>query len=420
MSICRGVGRWGFLWLCCFSILANAEENSAFSPMPETSSSESAETDPAFRIASKSKPLPQCYVKHTWWAPKKVRLVTILWDPQRMYHPAPEVKAVEAALFGSADQPNANVADYFRCQSAGAVQFENTAMLGWFKAKKPAEHYWRHPVDARDGFKSGHTEKWTEAIDAAAEVYDFAALDLNHDRVLDPSEAGVLIVIPQNDPFGTNRAPARRETPDWKPLMIQGVKVPIVAEAYLGQPINFPVMAHELGHLFFGLPDMYINEAFPLEFAGAYSLMDVTYQDAQIDALGKFANGWVKARDALESGSYSLKAIDKLNEVLRINRTDTKNGEFFLFENRQRGRYDSQIPDTGIAIWNGAKRGIPGRGYRLVKPPEAPNSSSLWKKRSDATELTWADGTASGVFVEAVSDSAAEMKIQLRLSEANF
>src|SRR5262249_34156224 len=161
--------------------------------------------------------------------------------------------------------PGRSVARWFRENSHGKFTITNAGVLGWYDADKPAKHYWsehehRSAKDyANDPWTGGHVEKWAEAIRKAAHEFDFARYDANGDGVLSPDELGILIVIPQNSPFGTNRTPAGRELPDWEPLKVGGVTIPVIAEVYAGKPVNLGTMAHELCHLFFGAPDMYFG-----------------------------------------------------------------------------------------------------------------------------------------------------------------
>jgi hypothetical protein len=64
-------------------------------------------------------------------------VLVILWDPHRADHPAPPAGEIERLLFG--ERPS--VADWFRENSRGKFVLERAAVLGWFDADKPAEHY---------------------------------------------------------------------------------------------------------------------------------------------------------------------------------------------------------------------------------------------------------------------------------------
>lgn len=373
------------------------------------------------------------------------RLVTILWDPHRPEHPAPTRETVRQSLFGATN----SMRDYFLVNSSGYFTVDEVATFGWFDADKPADHYWNHPADANDGFASGHVEKWTEAIRKADLSFNFAAYDDNRDGVLQPSELGVLIVIPQNGPFGTNRTPYARELPTAQPLVVDGVRIPTIAEVYAGSPVNFPVVAHELSHLFLGLPDMYWT-GFTHTAAGDYSLMDRSYDQTHIDPLAKLKLGWLRPRVMLRSGTFPLANIEDSARAWVL--VDPRRGtdEYFLVENRLRAaRYESQMNDDGgLAVWHvmendatwqamaappnvdatlwAASAGFGRRGILMVRPIMTPpfnDANALWDGAqagtnynllsvdSDPTHnrLTWASGAASGFALQRISGAGATM-----------
>lgn len=150
-------------------------------------------------------------------------------------------------------------------------------------------------------------------------------------------------MIPQNGPFGTNRGVVGREHPIPQPLVVDGVTIGTIAEAYSGAPLNLGVVAHELGHLFLNLPDMYFalpNEprwagiTFDNPFAaGDFSLMDATYNGAHLDPFLKLKLGWLRPRVICRSGHYSLRAIEAQREVWILINPPRATREYFIVEN---------------------------------------------------------------------------------------
>ena len=185
-------------------------------------------------------------------APKKLRLLVVLWDPGRKDQgPRPTKAQIEESLFGS---QATSLREYYLNQSGGKAVIDKVAVLEWVKADKPADHYWNHPEKAGDGFKDGHVEKWAEALAKADKRVEFTSFDEDGNLELSSEELGILIVIPQKSPFGTNRL---AEGPNQKRLVLDGVKIGMIAEVYMPSPMNLGVTRHEIGHLFFGLPDLY-------------------------------------------------------------------------------------------------------------------------------------------------------------------
>lgn len=384
---------------------------------------------------------------------QRKRLLVIGWDPERRNNPAPRLGDVRAKTFGSSD----SIQHYFSVNSRGRFTVNEVAVLGWYNADLPAEHYWAE-LDVGDtngdGWISGHKQKWAEAIKKADAEFDFSQYDDNGNGVVEPNELGVLIVIPQNRASGTNRPVVSREYPQAEPLVVDGVVIPGIAEWYLGSPINFPVGAHELAHLLLGLPDMYgENTGFR---ASDYSLMDVTFRDSHIDPYHKRKLGWADQQWVRETGTYHLSAAAGSNDVLLLRAPD-RTGEYFLVENRQRtsNKYDSTIRDTGLAVWHiitspaiynnlppppgvdpklWAGLGFVGRGIRLLRsvPSISENDAKSLYDGSDRetgydllsedsnpahAELRWADGTPSGFSIKNISASADQMSAYIKLPE---
>lgn len=352
-------------------------------------------------------------------------LLVILWDPKR-----PEVTDVptrdqlEDLIFGQ----HPSVADYFADQSLGKIRLKNAGVFSYL-ADKPADHYWNHPAPGTpggDNFKSGHSEKWAEAIRKAAREFDFAAYDLDHNGTLTPTELGILIVIPQLSPFGTNRGVVGAEYPSIQPLVVDGVTLTSVAETFTGIgrqakniPMNWGVVGHELGHLFFGMVDLYFKG--PLR-PGFFSLMDVTYTDTQFDPYHRVRAGWMKPRVVTQSGSYELTSAAGSADALKIVRPKHTPPEYFVIENRQKGAYDSELPDTGLAIWrftdNEEISNWVEKNLHLIRSPLATTGDvkALWHAPDASTvALTWADGTASGITLRDISASAPTMKLTIEL-----
>jgi M6 family metalloprotease-like protein len=177
-------------------------------------------------------------------------VVAILWDPHRPTDPAPSAGALDNLIFGEID----SVRDYFLENSGGRFTIQRAGAFGWFPASRPSTYWWGPPdtTDSDgDGWVNPHVQKRAEAIRLADPQFDYKDYDKNpFDGNLRPDELGVLIVIPQNIPFGTNRGVVGREFPNPQPLVVDGVTIGIIAEAYIGNPPNLGLVAHELTHLF--------------------------------------------------------------------------------------------------------------------------------------------------------------------------
>jgi M6 family metalloprotease-like protein len=368
------------------------------------------------------------------------RIVAILWDPQRPTDPAPTKNAVENLLFG----PRPSVADYFLENSGGRMKLESAGVLGWYAAALPASYYWgpADPGDSNgDGWINPHVQKWAEAIRDADLQFNFAAYDTNGDGFLSPDELGILIVIPQNNPFGTMRWAVGREVP-LQDLIVDGVKIGYIAEAYIGAPPSLGLVAHELSHLLLGAGDMYFNFYQPYA-AGPYSIMDQSPSNpGHLDPLYKARLGWLTPHIVRSNGWYQLGDIETRQEALILYDPLRGGQEYFVVENRWGGgSYDSVLPHKGLAVWHMIEDpavystlpappsvdpvewiSISGgdwarRGLRMIRPIYGPPyNTALWDGSSVQTgydllsvdsdpnhvTLKWADGTPSGFTLRCI------------------
>src|SRR5699024_2928845 len=199
-------------------------------------------------------------------------------------------------------------------------------------------------------------------------------------------ELGILIIIPQDTPFGTNRVAVGLEDP-YKPLIVDDVKIGWITEAYLGgqKPLSFEVVAHELSHYFLNLGDMYTNfdpfpdnpEPYDNPFrAGRYSLMDVSYNSVHIDPLNKMKLGWLKPQLILRSGQYSIRSVATSQRAWILLDPDHGTDEYFIVENRFPGNsFDKEILDPGMAVWHIVEKD------KIPIPPTPPNwPQQAWEK----------------------------------------
>ncbi len=377
-------------------------------------------------------------------------MLTIFWDPHRPEHPAPTRKQVEDLLFGAG-----GLQGYFLENSSGLFTLTNAGFLGWYDADKPAEHYWADADEGDkdgDGWVNGHVEKWTEAIRKADAEFDFAPYDVDKDGVLSPRELGIHIVIPENNPFGTNRQPAGREFPEWQPLVVDGVTIPVIAESYIGAPPNLPLTAHELAHLFLNTPDEYFWFANPCA-AGVFSLMDNQGYGSHLDPFLKLRLGWVTPRFVTSGGSYTVRAVEKGGEVLVLCDPERSASEYFLVENRwPEDSYERALPDRGLAVWHivddpelyAQLPAPPGcapedwaqvpaddwgrKAIRLIRPVQPmDNARTLWDGSEPETgydllssdpdpahaTLAWADGTPSGFSIHDIPAAGPEVTVRI-------
>jgi M6 family metalloprotease-like protein len=389
------------------------------------------------------------------------RLLVICWDPHRTGIPAPNLAAVQQAVFGAAS----SVRHYFSVNSGGKYTLNSALggnqVLGWYDAAGPSSDYFGNsPGCGTDGGKLEARRR--EMLERAAQDINFAAFDDNGDGVLDSQlECGILLVIP-NDGGGVDKVRQMADK-DCKPFSVDGVIIPMIAEWLTDVSADeFRSAAHEIGHLMLGLDDVYVSNSVYTR-AGLLSMMENFYPDhvSHLDPLSKLALGWLNPTVVERDGIYSLQDIKLGRRIIILPRKTGKvDDEYFILENRQTAAnnalYDKNILDSGIAVWHIVEskmdNGLPPaclaetpevwdetgdgqarRGMRVVRPGVVNSATeSLWTGAdydlfdtglvcpidtpvSDdwRNGLIWADGTPSGYGILDWSAVAPTMSFQI-------
>jgi immune inhibitor A len=129
--------------------------------------------------------------------------------------------------------------------------------------------------------------------------------------------------------------------------------------AYLTIPedARIGVCAHELGHLLFGFPDLYDTDE-SSEGVGNWCLMGGGSWNGNGDvpahpsAWCKIQQGWASVINVTTAGSISIPDVKSSRNVHRLWKDGAGGAEYFLLENRQRTKYDANLPGDGLLIWH--------------------------------------------------------------------
>jgi M6 family metalloprotease-like protein len=130
-----------------------------------------------------------------------------------------------------------------------------------------------------------------------------------------------------------------------------------------GRPANkiidgIGTIVHEFGHVL-GLPDLYDTDyassggtsihpqKWSVMASGSY--LNQSRTPAGYSLYERYALGFATPQQVTETGDYTLDYIGTANTGLRID-TDTKN-EYYLFENRQKQRWDAYLPGEGMLVF---------------------------------------------------------------------
>ena len=129
--------------------------------------------------------------------------------------------------------------------------------------------------------------------------------------------------------------------------------------AYLTIPedAKLGVSAHELGHLLFGLPDLYDTD-YTSAGIGNWCLMAGGSWNAGGDtpahpsAWCKVQQGWVTVENVAADTKASLADVKDSRTVHRLWTGGAQGNEYFLLEHRRRTGYDSELPGEGLLVWH--------------------------------------------------------------------
>ncbi|MBE7013510.1 MAG: M6 family metalloprotease domain-containing protein [Ruminococcaceae bacterium] len=202
------------------------------------------------------------------------------------------------------------------------------------------------------------------------------------------SDFSILLLLPGYEKSGTSSSPGVWAHKTWLSsgyaTTLDGVKLCTSGSGYLmvgsldvnsskNTPSKAGVFCHELGHLVFGLPDLYATdggtdysglESLSLMNAGswgAYTGYIGGTHPAHLDAWCKYHLGWYDEEDLLEVDESHVGEYELVNwlsdkdgyKMIKIN--STKDDEYYLLENRRFLSFDKGIrykfTATGVAAY---------------------------------------------------------------------
>lgn len=128
--------------------------------------------------------------------------------------------------------------------------------------------------------------------------------------------------------------------------------------AYLTVPEDsrIGVCAHEIGHLVMGWPDLYDADG-TSEGIGNWCLMAGGSWNGDGDipahpsAWCKVTQGWVSVENQKTNGPLDIEDVKDSQTVYRLWKDGDAGDEYFLVENRQKNRYDAELPGEGLLFW---------------------------------------------------------------------
>ncbi len=362
-----------------------------------------------------------------------------------------------------------NIADYFNKASYGKVNLTpanetsgvgNNGVIGWVNLGYP------HPNTA-SSTSTVNQQITKDAIIAANPFIDYSSYDTNGDNIVDSDELAVVIVV-----AGFERAFSSSFTPSvWGHKWSVGFLVggaPNVDGVVVGSfnggnggyaqfgeihqsnssnqhQATMGIMVHELGHLIFGLPDLYDTDnsssgigAFGVMGGGSWGRANGQAHSGESPVLPsawtKLKLGWVDETEGVSVESFTAAGNPGANSTNTVRKSSTSTPtQYFLTENRQPEGYDLGLQRWlgtnfgGIAIWHIDDSQSTNRNdaNRLVDLEEG-DGTQMGTSRGSATDLWYQgngttfndtstpnsklnNGTASNVAITNISASATVM-----------
>ena len=366
--------------------------------------------------------------------------LVICFDPVREGH-APPTKAYLQNMMEGGDG-GLSVRGWFQENSGGKLQ------AGAFTYTGCEDGAWNLAPPAHRGNWYWDNKRfdlmWIEAIHAADPAVDFHAFDRNRDNKITPDELTLIVVRPQNDPYGTNRTVGVKVDGNGTALNFH------VVDVYLSQYetrfVNdvaqdvrrwaVGLLVHELSHAEINAWDIYGYEdaakgirCRPSTNAGAYSVMDNHPAAGHLDPYHKLKNGFVTADlvelNPLSKASLTLNAVETSGDVAIIYDPRRGDREFFILENRwggtpDRPTYDSALPGgPGVLLWHivqdfALTKQFPPPGGEGCDPIRITmRRIGILNSPGALLALRWADGSSAGVQIEADRTDPAVAKVTL-------
>lgn len=293
-------------------------------------------------------------------APKRDRIPLLVIGVDYTNVPATyAADQVQPLLFGSRD----SVSDYYREVSYKSVTITPAAesqgtkkdgFIGWLRLRG------NHP-DTGSRIDGRNQQIAKDAILAADPYINYADYDTNNNGIIDTSELSVVVIV-----AGYERSTTLRSPSVWAHQWdMSSVGYPLVdgkiIQAYAqfgerhgddGHLATFGVMAHELGHLMFGLPDLYDTDSsngdslgvgyFDLMGYGNWGALAGAYAGSsptQLSAWSKEYLSWGAVTAISSDQGVTFPGSDRSNaSVFRINTLNPN--QYFLIENRELAGYD--------------------------------------------------------------------------------
>jgi immune inhibitor A len=263
---------------------------------------------------------------------------------------------LEDLFFSQGTYPNGSVRDYYKEVTGGLIDIQG-AVVGPLRMPRTLSWYANDSNGLGDSQRNLDARANIMAADALAKadpLIDFKPYDNDGNGYVD---AFVVVHAGRGgEETGSNGDIWSHKWVLPQKRSVDGTNV----FAYLTVPedCRLGVCAHELGHLLFGLPDLYDTD-YTSEGVGNWCLMGGGSwngngdRPAHMSAWCKVQQGWIKVDNVkTKRNKFSIQDVKSSKSVLRMSHSGNPGSEYFLVENRQRTGFDDHLPAGGLLIWH--------------------------------------------------------------------
>lgn len=278
----------------------------------------------------------------------------------------------DTLIFAAPVSGRGSVRDYYSEVSYGQIDIVTLHLpssLGWIRAPQTYSYYVSGNYCTDAPYPNNCQKLAEDVVDAINSVVDFSQYDNNGDGITEPiliihAGRGAEYTGSVNDIWSHSWSLRTARNYDGKWIS----KYVIMPEYWTTvssttSDMTIGVFAHEMGHGFWGLPDLYDRD-YSSYGAGDWSLMaggswngpsNLGASPAWPDAWNRLQMGIATTTSITTSltgqvltYTYSSALLPKL-QTIALNPT-----EYFLLENRQKvtGSYDEYLPGAGLLIWH--------------------------------------------------------------------